>query len=98
MGGGLKNWQILLSLSTVQKSESRAIGTEWQGGKGQILTDQFTRSIITRGLYTFYPLFEVNVCTVTFGHMYGQYSRAVSNQERVIMSRIWYSNFLAKTD
>ena len=30
-----------------------------------------TRAIITRGLYTFYPLFEVHVCTVTFGLMYG---------------------------
>ena len=30
-----------------------------------------TRAIITRGLYTFYPLFEVHLCTVTFGLMYG---------------------------
>jgi hypothetical protein len=30
-----------------------------------------TRAIITRGLYTFYPLFEVHICTVTFGLMYG---------------------------
>ena len=30
-----------------------------------------TRTIITRGLYTFYPLFEVHLCTVTFGLMYG---------------------------
>ena len=30
-----------------------------------------TRAIITRGLYTFYPLFEVHLCTVTFGPMYG---------------------------
>ena len=29
-----------------------------------------TRAIITRGLYTFYPLFEVHLCTVTFGLMY----------------------------
>ena len=29
------------------------------------------RAIITRGLYTFYPLFEVNLCSVTFGLMYG---------------------------
>jgi hypothetical protein len=29
------------------------------------------RAIITRGLYTFYPLFEVHLCTVTFGLMYG---------------------------
>ena len=40
-----------------------------------------TRAIITRGLYTFYPLFEVHLCTVTFGLMYGWHSRAVSNQE-----------------
>jgi hypothetical protein len=30
-----------------------------------------TRAIITRGLYTFYPLFEVHLCTVTFALMYG---------------------------
>ena len=30
-----------------------------------------TPAIITRGLYTFYPLFEVHLCTVTFGLMYG---------------------------
>ena len=30
-----------------------------------------TRAILTRGLYTFYPLFEVHLCTVTFGLMYG---------------------------
>ena len=30
-----------------------------------------TRAIITRGLYTFYPLFEVHLCTVTFDLMYG---------------------------
>ena len=30
-----------------------------------------TRAIITRGLYTFYPLFEVHLCTLTFGLMYG---------------------------
>ena len=29
------------------------------------------RAIITRGLYTFNPLFEVHLCTVTFGLMYG---------------------------
>ena len=30
-----------------------------------------TRAIVTRGLYNFYPLFEVHLCTVTFGLMYG---------------------------
>ena len=30
-----------------------------------------TRVIITCGLYTFYPLFEVHLCTVTFGLMFG---------------------------
>ena len=29
------------------------------------------RAIITRGLNTFYPLFEVHLCPVTFGLMYG---------------------------
>ena len=30
-----------------------------------------TCAIITHGLYTFHPLFEAHVCTVTFGLMYG---------------------------
>ena len=30
-----------------------------------------TRAIITRGLYTFYPLFEFHLCTVTFALIYG---------------------------
>ena len=30
-----------------------------------------TRAIITRGLYIFYQLFEVHLCTVTFGLLYG---------------------------
>ena len=51
-----------------------------------------TRAIITRGLYNFYPLFEVYLCTVTIGLMYGYYSRAVSNQERVIVACVRYLN------
>ena len=39
-------------------------------------------------LHTLYPLFEVHLFTVTFGLMYGKYSRAVSNQERVIVARV----------
>ena len=35
-----------------------------------IYTIYRTRAIITRGLYNFYPLFEVHLCTVTFGLMY----------------------------
>ena len=46
-----------------------------------------TRAIITHGLYTFYPL-EVHLFTVTFGLMYGLYSRAASNQERPMMARV----------
>ena len=34
-------------------------------------TNYRTRAIITCGLYTIYPLFEVHLCTVTFGLMYG---------------------------
>ena len=30
-----------------------------------------TRAIMARGLYTVYPLFEVHLCTVTFGLMNG---------------------------
>ena len=34
------------------------------------VTNYRTRAIITRGLYTFYPLFEVHFCTLPFGLMY----------------------------
>ena len=45
-----------------------------------------TRAILTRGLHTFYPLFEVHLCTVTFGlKLY-----RVSIQERVIVAGVWY--------
>ena len=40
----------------------------------------------------FLPTFEVHLCTVTFGLIYGQYSRAVSNQERVIVAQVRYIN------
>ena len=30
-----------------------------------------THAIITRGLFTFCQFFEVHLCTVTFGFMYG---------------------------
>ena len=49
-----------------------------------------TRAIITSGLYTFYPLFEIHLCTVTFGLVYGWYSRVISNQERIIVARVRY--------
>ena len=46
------------------------------------------RAIISRGLYTFYPISKDHLCTVTFGLMYGLYSRAASNQERPMMARV----------
>ena len=52
------------------------------GWNFQILSKKYeyrTGAIIACGLYTFYPLFEDHLCTVTFGLMYGEYSRAVSN-------------------
>ena len=60
-----------------------------QGPVGNIRTYR-TRAIITHGLYTFYPHFEVRLCTVTFGLKYGLYSRAVSNQERIIVTCVRY--------
>ena len=55
-----------------------------------------TRAIISRGLYIFYPIFKDNffVFKEVFSEnsvlMYGWYSRAVSNQERVMMARVRY--------
>ena len=51
-------------------------------------------AIITCGLYIFYPLFEDHffvfkeVFSENFVLVLGKYSRAVSNQERVMMARI----------
>ena len=55
-----------------------------------------TRAIITRGLNIFYPLFEDHffvfkeIFSENFVLVYGKYSRAVSNQERVIVARVRY--------
>ena len=38
----------------------------------------------------FYPISKNHLCTVTFGLMYGLYSRAASNQERPMMARVRY--------
>ena len=65
-----------------------------QGPVGNIRTYR-TRAIITHGLYTFYPHFEVRLCTVTFGLKYGLYSRAASNQERPMMARVRYLGILS---
>ena len=54
------------------------------------------RAIISRGLYIFYPIFKDHffVFKEVFSEnsvlMYGLYSRAACNQERVIMARIRY--------
>ena len=53
--------------------------------------DYHTRAIISRGLYTFYPISKEQLCTVTFGLMYGLYSRAASNQERPMEARVRYT-------
>ena len=53
---------------------SKMVGPKKQGfrSKFNMLKKNYrTRAIITRGLYTFYPPFEVHLCTVTFGLMYG---------------------------
>ena len=60
-----------------------------------------TRAIITHSLYILNPLFEgqkrffKEFFSENFAFMYDQYSRAVYNQERVIMARIQYFYFLS---
>ena len=39
--------------------------------KNATLNRYLKRTVIIRSLYTFYPLFEVHLCTVTFGLFYG---------------------------
>ena len=43
-----------------------------------------TRAIISRGLYTFYPISKDHLCTVTFGLMYGLFSRAAYDGARTV--------------
>ena len=63
--------KIILSLAEKVKNLTSVLvfRNKWRSNPfdNQILM----RAIITRGLYTFYPLFEVHLCTVNFGLMYG---------------------------
>ena len=58
-----------------------------------------TGAIITRNLYIFYPIFEDHffvfkeVFSENYVLMYGLYSRAVCNQEPVMMARVQYIIF-----
>ena len=53
-----------------------------------------TRAIISRGLYIFYPISKDHffvfkeVFSENYVLMYGLYSRAASNQERLMMARV----------
>ena len=56
------------------RENSGFVVLELDVGSGEMVewnTIYRTRAIIIRGLYTFYPLFKVHLCTVTFGLMYG---------------------------
>ena len=65
----------------------------------QILSKYRTRAIISRGLFIFYPIFKDHffVFKEVFYEnsvlMYGLYSWAASNQERLMMARVRYINF-----
>ena len=60
-------------------------------------------AIISRGLYIFYPISKDHffVYKEVFSEnsvlMYGLYSRAASNQERLMMARVRYITFLGLT-
>ena len=74
---------------------------QWQTyqdkGRFHLHSRYHRRTNITRGLYIFCPIFEdqffvfKDVFYENSDLMYGQYSRAVCNQERVIMARILYT-------
>ena len=59
------------------------------------------RGVITRGLYLYNPLFEVQkrffkeFFSENYIFMYGLYSRVVCNQEWVIMVHVEYYNIFA---
>ena len=51
-----------------------------------------TRTIRHHGLYIYYPVLENHFfVSETYVLMYGQYSKAIYNQERVMMACIWQS-------
>ena len=60
-----------------------------QGSDCKFSCNKRILNTVIADLYTFYLLFEFHLCTVTFALMYGQYSKAASNQERVIVARVW---------
>ena len=78
------------------------------GGQGYVMSviclffEYPTRAIITRGLYIFYRLFEgqkrffQEIFSENSAFMYGKYSRAVCNQERVMMARVRYKKIPKK--
>ena len=87
--------------STISISNSRAgliiESIEYRHKKNEWVESNYrTRAIITRGLYIFYPLFEDHFFVFKEGFsensvlMYGLYSRAASNQERLMMARVRY--------
>jgi len=67
-----------------------------QLGDGRGKENYRTRAIISRGLYIFYPISKDHffVFKEVFSEnsvlMYGLYSRAASNQERLMMARVRY--------
>ena len=68
----------------------------------QRIIDYCAGAIISHNLYTFYPILEDHffafneVFSENSVFMYGYYSSAVSNQERVIMAHKRYINFFRK--
>ena len=67
-----------------------AEGLKLLGSFDEAVFDYRSCAIISHGLYIFYPISKHHLCTVTFGLMYGLYSRAASNQERPMMARVGY--------
>ena len=82
--------------SSAEKSKMADI--TWFTGKGFFKYNYRTRAIISRGLYVFYPIFKDRffVFKEVFSEnsvlMYGLYSRAACNQERLMMAPYGISN------
>ena len=73
-------FKLIVNCRKLQKNLETSVTkvTEYQVGfsdmpnKHEVLNNEYCmRAIIKRGLHTFYPLFVVHVCTVTFGLMCG---------------------------
>ena len=84
------------AIPPISKNKLYSVGKSKLYITSTIEIDYRTRAIISRGLYIFYPIFKdiffvfKEVFSENSVLMYGLYSRAACNQERLMMARVRY--------